>query len=74
LFCLTLSPRICALFDVFISGDLSVEEIHAFAKMQDKSKNKEKRVASTMKHLNHILAVAKKVEEDLQNMKSVILV
>jgi hypothetical protein len=42
--------------------------------MRDKDKTKEQQLASTAKNLNHILAVANKVEEELQHMKSLILV
>ena len=42
--------------------------------MRDKDKSKEQQLVSTAKNLNHILAVANKVEEELQHMKSLILV
>ena len=57
-------------FHFFISGGITIEEIRAFAKMNQKDKSEEIKIASTITSLKHILSVTEKVGQELQNMKS----
>ena len=67
-----LSVRPCC--DVrFISGEITIEEIRAFAKMHEKDNKAEEKLASTIASLKHILSVTDKVGQELQDMKNAIM-
>jgi hypothetical protein len=57
------------------SGDITIDEIRSFAKMQmqEKDSNKGKHEAATIASLQKILAVADKVDDELKHMKSLIV-